>query len=412
MFHFKKSILFLFMFTLKTSVFLVLLLDLFPVFMGKVSQRQAQASGQPGGSCEQISSEIPRFCSQHKSLDEAQARNTALADLTDLHDDGAAQKAAITQAAAQDTQFSLELAKKVCNDANNHCKTQCDQEISELNNLLTGCRYHYTPGTCDPVPGEIQKRQTWKQQCNQEFQTAQAKFNFSLSEIAKLLGGIASLLGALGYGGDEEEPTFGGDENEDDDICKGPYASSIPKCGGGSDPTNGGRPIVTGGPRPGLTTGGPNPFQVSQSSGEPGGERGDGNNGGGAGAGSGSGGGLGGFGAMGDSGLAAAENGESEGGSEEDDPGSYGYMGAGGGGSGGGGSGGFGRGLGNFGKFAVGSSDKPGSGDDLDKQLKRYSSGNTRAPASVGGGLNGPFQDNWKVVKEAYKRNSDTLLKR
>ncbi len=367
MFDLKNSISSLFLFALKTSVFLLFLLDLFPVLLGSGSQRYAKAL-----SCQGAVSEIPTFCTQNEELIAADAETMALAQAIQSSNSGAGEQALFTQDAARGNKIAILNAKKACKQANDECQKICEQEKI---NKLTGCRYHTTPD-CGNVETQYENL---KKQCEKEFQTAEAKSNFNLGELGKLLAGIGALLAALGVNDPDTVPDLEPPDDDDDDDCKGPHADKLAKCGGRSGPLPT-RPSGLSGPGGPRLAGGDNPFQLSAPGGEPGGESKD-NGGRTAAAPGGGSGGLGSFGAMGDSGLAANGEQEEEGASDSDS-GDGGYMGA-GGAAGGGSGGGYGRGLASFGSFAPDKGAKAASASDLEKGLKKLSNANTRGPASV-----------------------------
>ena len=400
MFNLKKSISPMFLFALKISVFLLFLLDLFPAILGNATQRYAQAQA-----CLNATKQISTFCTQNKQLIEADAETMAFAQaIASSNSIGTAEQVLVIKQRGNSTKTAIIDAKKACEQANKQCQKICE---TEKRNYMQTCEFDMT-GTC--TQDLNQRYEGYKQQCTKEYTSAQNKMNFSLGEIGKLLAGVGALLSALGVNKDDGDVNL---DDIEDDECKGPDADKIVRCGRISEPIQG-RAGTTRGPG-GLS--GPGGgldglFTVSSQGEEPGGERGDGDGsrsatGNNAGGGSGWGGGPSG------DGLASA-NGESEnGGSSEDDSEGEQYMGTGGGGGGGSGgySGGGRGGLGNFGNFSS-NGDKLASQSELDKNLKKYSNANARGPASVGGAVNGPFQDNWEVIKKAYKKNSNTLLLR
>lgn len=372
-------------FILKIFVFLLFLPELFFMIPENFfeSQRYAHA-GAP--SCQQMASEIVNFCSGNEKLAEAKAETLKIAAFL-KNSRGAAERGQGLQTAGHTSQAKITEAQQMCKDANRQCHNSCDQEIE----------------MCNFGPCQLENLYASKKQCTREYQTANSMFDASLGEIGNLLAGLANFLSALGVF-DKDPPKMEG--SGDDEDCKGPHAATLLKCTERSNPI-GGRAGGISGPgsgNGGISGGGPL-FEVATQE-KPGGQGGDNSRSSTVGGNRGPN-GFGGFGGTAENGLASGNEAGTGGSSEDEDD--YGrYMGT-GSSSGGTGSAGGLRGLASFGKFSAGNGDTLASKSDLDKKLKKYSNTNTRSPASIGA-VNGPFQDNWEVVRKAYKRNSGSLL--
>ncbi len=352
------------------------------------------AYASPGAACTQIAREMPTFCSQNPALIAAgQSTEGIQAILNSSPKLGRAVHVLGAQQAVQQQQAATLEAKRVCEEARNKCNSHC--EAAKRQSAFGGYKIY----------------ENHKQQCNKEHAKAKAAFIKNLGQWAMLLTSIAALLKALGVG-EDDAPDFDDIANPDDKGCSGPNAATLVRCASKSDPLRTRAGLNRPGANPGSLTGNPL-FEGGPDEGSPGVDRGDGS--GRTASGSPNGGsGPGGMGGLPGNGLAEGSS-ASDGSSEEGDGDGYGrYMDAGGGGGSGGGggySGGGGRGLANFGNFSS-EGDKLASQNALDRKLKKYSGeGGTRSPASVGA-LNGPFQDNWEIVRKAYKSTSDSLLPR
>lgn len=297
----------------------------------------------------------------------------------------------------QTAQTKIAQILKTCMEAQRSCSQVCEREYTEAasKNPQQTEKMNQANKTNEKCIKEAKEM-------NESTKVAQADLNSVLQTI------LAALEMLKGLGGDGGADVATASLTDPEDPCDKYGDILVGECG--SAPTTGSRSSA------GLTgVGGTGAGQLnsdglvqSAAQGEPGGEskkpsKGSGFNAAG-------GGGFGGFGSFGSAGAGNSNAGAGEDKALNTDI-HKGFMGAGAGGGGGGFSGGGGAPRAKaapFAKYGLGS----GGGDSqkaaLQKKLSKYAKGSKRGLASSGG-TNGPFQDNWSVVKKAYKKNSTTM---
>jgi hypothetical protein len=353
--------------------------------------------------CQQFNQVIQSFCVDSPLLSQAQASTGVISnqiDLTDAGQTGPAEpqlQRGLNEGIANRT--AVQQAQQICQEAANKCNNTCQQEMIQARS------------TTPPQEQLAEQHNQVNQMCRQQYEQMQQTSQMALADIAALIASIAQLMQALGIGG-SDDPGLAEVKEKSDDPCEGQFADMLIECTGQSGPDSA-RAGLSGATGVGTNTGGVNDglYNISEQ-GEPGGDRsGANNNRGGGGPGM-MGAGFGGGGMMG-AGLGGAGSGSdgSGSGSGLDSDIHRGFMGGGGGGGSSGGGGAMGRAapaLNPFGKSGL-------SGDELAKaqlesKINKLAKGQgARAPASTDG-KNGPFQDNWSVVTQAYKKNSSTMF--
>ena len=362
--------------------------------------------------CRQLAGRIQTSCTQNPSYEAAMQNRglwqqiTRTSESGESADDpglGATTTGAIAEGKAE--QASLEDVLTQCREAKDECVKTCQSEIDAHNTNAS----NLVKAKQDPSPEEKLAKDAKERgdSCVKEYSATEAKKQSMSANIGQALQALAAIAQMLGLGQGDDGSTEPIETAEAGDECEGEYAHLLIECKGQSDP-KGSRASLTGlAGLNGKTSGGLGNLFDGADTGEPGGEGKDSD---------GSGGGSGAFGAgiaggVGAGGAGAGSTGAGGAGSEEglDTDIHKGFMGAGSfGGSGGGGSGGGYRGgasrVGGIGGLSNGGLNKAA----LQRKLKKAASDSSRKPASQGG-ANGPFEDNWAVVKKAYKKNSSTL---
>jgi hypothetical protein len=353
-------------------------------------------------SCDSAQGEIRNFCSGNPDLLMAQRDQ----GLTSNFDTGTAEGAREGIRRGESSIQSLNQIRQACSAAAQQCMSVCRDEINQQHvpNMRTAQSVP-DPARAQQEQQEIDRKNEIARSCKAQEDEMNAKAGSMQADLASVIQALAQLLQSLGAGGGEEVAETDIDY-ESCDPEKNPMADSMINCQGQSDPK---------GTRGGLTgiaslQGGGDPLnglpQVAES-GEPGGTpRDNGGNGAGAGSGFGAAGFGGGFGNNGAAGAVEAASAGEEGGRGDGFGGFHGVSGSGGGGGGGGG---FPRSGGYKGGSSSGGNNVNAAG--LQRKLDKYAakSRSARSPASAGG-ANGPFQDNWEVIKRAYKKNSSTMF--
>ena len=313
----------------------------------------------------------------------------------------------------QASQIAVMNIQKTCEAYTKTCVDTCNAEIKQSEARIQAAQG--VPGAQGIIQTEtanITNNQTVLGQCEAEAAKTAAATGMMMGELAMMVQALAALIAALGgtpsgdvTGIPEQE------DDEDDDECSGEYAEFLAKCKDktetASTGTRGGLAGVgapTGGSGGGSFFG---PGSEADTSGIGGESKGNGSGAAGAG---GFGGGLGGGGGFGDT-SGGSGSGSGAGGEGLDTDLGSGFHAAGGGGGGGGfgGGGGAPRAAGFGGSGGSGAGKLAGKGA-LQSKLNKFAKGKgpKRGLASKGG-ANGPFDDNWKVITQSYKKNSSTM---
>jgi hypothetical protein len=343
-------------------------------------------------SCSQADFWIQRNCTGSTSYAEYQAKSSQWkAFSAGGRDAGAKAQLVTAKTEISSALVSIEEMKRVCTEATNSCISVCGRQYEQAasNNNTTA----------------MNQANTTANKCSEEQKKMIAKSDAAQMDLEQILKTVMAALQMLqGMGGDGSKAAL----TTDEDPCEGQYKDILVECNGQSDP-KGTRASLNG---TGVSSNnGTNADGLLQSAsqGEAGGTS-KGNNLKASGMGA-SGSGMGGFGGgmsngMGSSGSASAGDGEK--GLDTDIQ--KGFMSADGGGSGGGGGGSSGSPASPFGKFGLASAGEAVTKSSaLQKKLSDLVSSEKRGLASSGD-TNGPFQDNWDVIKKAYKNNTQSMF--
>ncbi len=362
---------------------------------------------QTGADCEKMQHKIQTFCTTNPTLANAQLSQQMHTLASQKKDAGAGTNVLSSLQGTRETRQINKMIGKLCEAAAQRCDNLCVIHYNEQVPALSD----QSPANDTEALKNQQVANSVRQTCSQEKQkyaAAEKAFDIDLQGVMAALTALKDLLGL----GDDSKPTeVSLDDDENEDECDGEYADLLIQCREPSGPKDTRADLVGGaGLTPSDTDGNLNSLFDQPGGGEPGGSSKGKNKSnspfGSAGAGAG-GFGMAGFGAG--AGAGAGGSGDSEKGLDTDIQ--KGYMGV-GGSSGGGGGGGSSRsayrgsGQKAFGSAGLGAGMNKAS---LQKKLNKYAGRQGRAPASTGK-ANGPFDDNWKVVNKAYKKNSNTMF--
>ena len=368
--------------------------------------------------CTQETSAIGELCSgsaQELSIDALQAQYAGLGKFAGA----VAGDSAI--ATMQDKNILISGIKARCQAAASSCKAKCDDAMTDMQALIQSSQ---TPNPDAQAALEGSRKN--KRQCRSTAGKFIAAQTATLAEIAMMIQAVTGVLTALsalkndGSGGDDFQTASVNDDDEEKNECEGEYADLLASC---KDPSQ----IAAKGTRAGLGgTGGASRSGggsgVSLLASDPGAEKnigGEKKDKGQAGAGGGFGGGIGGFG--GGAGVGSAGAGSSSGSGGQGGEGfntdiGSGFL-SGGGGAGGGGGGGFSGGGSRSGGskgFGRGSSSVGlAAKAAFQSKLNKFAKSNSRSGRGLASDklkANGPFEDNWEVLRKAYKSNSPTLF--
>ena len=310
----------------------------------------------------------------------------------------------------QTSQHDLAEVTQVCKDAHKQCTDVCEKEYNHYAQIKKTAPDPPTQMRCEQ---EMSKRKQFAQQCKEEAQKTEQSASAMGGDLSSILGQLMQMLQAMGgdKGGKDTGSSF--ETAALDTSCEGELGNKLVECMEKTGPNTSNRASLGGAGMASLGKKLDGSFNGANSNGDekdknPSGSENGFDSAGGFGAA-----GLGGLGGGAGSLNGSGSSSEGESGTGLDANIHRGYMGTGGGGGSGGGysSGGAPSSGGNsgFGSYSLDDPDGKRKAFLASKLAEFKASGSGRSPAS-NGETAGPHEDNWEVIKKAYKKTSPSMF--